>query len=198
MQSAEKERALVYKVLSLSFFHPTSEVGQVWNAINKLLGDSSEHKGSNTAPDWRELEFEYNRLFVGPEHVQCPPYESVYRSDRPDVELGLVMGPSVTDVKRMYGEAGLGMSKELKELPDHIAIELEFMSSLCLKEAESNDQREADLWRARQSEFWRSHLKPWAATFGEMTSLNALSQFYRLSGRLLQQFMEEEADYLGV
>jgi Nitrate reductase delta subunit len=62
------------------------------------------------------LEFEYNRLFVGPALLIAPPYESVYRT-----EDHLVMGETTLDVRRAYREANLRVRETFKEPEDHIA-----------------------------------------------------------------------------
>lgn len=179
-------RAVTYKLLSLAFYKPSSDTMSLWKAIDDQTDESVQ-----------ELEQEYNRLFVGPGHVHCPPYESVYRRDRPEVEMGLVMGPSVIDVKRRYSEAGLVVSKDFKDLPDHIAVELEFMYFLCTNEA--RDVKEAtEIWRERQSEFLVSHLLPWVSTFAEAVLINTTSPFYRAATNLLKEFLEDEIGHLRI
>ncbi len=75
-----------------------------------------------------ELVDEYERLFVGPGQVPCPPYESFWREDVPiDVRRSL-MGPCVADLHRCYRELGLVLSREVGELPDHIGVELEALA----------------------------------------------------------------------
>ena len=44
------------------------------------------------------------------------------------------MGPSTADVRHRYAEAGLVMPKNFTDLPDHIAVEMEFMHFLCAEE----------------------------------------------------------------
>lgn len=78
--------------------------------------------------DGRELPMEYERLFVGPAAIPCPPYEAVWRKDRPKHEQGTVMGPSTSDVVGIYRELGLQFRREQMELADHLAIELEALA----------------------------------------------------------------------
>ncbi len=75
--------------------------------------------------DVPELLDKYERLFVGPGQVPCPPYESFWREDVPVDIRRTLMGPCTADLKRTYLELGLQVSPRLGELPDHIAIELE-------------------------------------------------------------------------
>jgi len=190
----------MYRMLSLVFYHPTSEAQNLWSSLGRLAEEYAFSLVCEelTKQDAQELEYEYNKLFVGPEHVLCPPYESVYRSDRSEIELGLVMGPSTNDAKKRYREAGLEIAKDFKELPDHIAIELEFMYFLCANEAKSKDFEEASLWRKRQREFIASHIKPWYSNFSRMLELNAISSFYKAVAKLMKEFLSEEIEYLVV
>ncbi len=140
-----------------------------------------------------ELRLEYNRLFVGPGALACPPYESVYRRDRPESERGMLMGPSVIDVKHRYNEAGLQISKNFSDLPDHVAVELEFMCFLCAKEAEAAALgADKAIWRNRQAEFWKFHLNTWIGEFSDRLLKNAKSPFYKALGMFLKDWFEEE------
>jgi len=71
---------------------------------------------------------EYERLFVGPGQVPCPPYESFWREDVPVDIRRTLMGPCTADLKRLYLELGLEMSPQCGELPDHVAVELEALA----------------------------------------------------------------------
>ena len=55
-----------------------------------------------------------------------------------DVEPGipalLMVSPAAEAVLESYRHAGLSLTKDLNEPPDHIATELEFMYYLCQKE----------------------------------------------------------------
>ena len=193
-------RVLKYKALSLCFFPPTQESKSLLNVLDVFL-DSDESlnqdtKSTETPFDLAKLEYEYNRLFVGPGRLKCPPYESVHRKDRPEFELGLVLGPSTNDVKKQYQESGLDISKSFRDLPDHIAVELEFMYYLCLNETKATDNYEADVWRERQRRFVHSHLSTWADTFANLVLPNTSSPLYRSGAKLLKEFIDEEVKFL--
>lgn len=71
---------------------------------------------------------EYERLFVGPGPVPCPPYESYWRED---VQIDLrrsLMGPCTAQLGDLYLRTGLQFSQDTGELPDHVAGELEAAS----------------------------------------------------------------------
>jgi putative dimethyl sulfoxide reductase chaperone len=187
-----RARAALYQVLSSAFYPPKGDMANVWDAMNR----AAEEGAGGSEPDLARLDLEYNRLFVGPGRLPCPPYESVHRSDRPEMELGTVLGPSTAEVKKAYTEAGLVIGPAFRDLPDHIAVELEFMHFLCIKELESKG--DGAKWHQMQKEFVRSHLKPWVGAFTAKTVANTRSPFYRLAATLLDEFVKDEAEYLDV
>ncbi|MGC8661938.1 MAG: TorD/DmsD family molecular chaperone [Nitrososphaeria archaeon] len=181
-------RAAIYGMFSNLFYRP--ERGME-NTIQAFLSIAGQERGEplDMPADTDRLEIEYNRLFVGPGHVPCPPYESVYRKDRPLMERGLVMGPSTIDVQKRYGEAGLQKSKDFKDLPDHIAVELEFMRYLCAKEADEGPGK----WRTMQVEFLNHHVKPWYLEFAECVKKHTTG-FYAVLADELAKFLKEEIE----
>ena len=52
--------------------------------------------------DVPEILDKYERLFVGPGQVPCPPYESFWRGDVPVDIRRTLMGPCTADLKRPY------------------------------------------------------------------------------------------------
>jgi TorA maturation chaperone TorD len=71
---------------------------------------------------------EYERLFIGPGPVPCPPYESYWRIDVSADIRNTLMGPCTADLNRLYGELGLQLAPSGGELPDHVAIEFEALA----------------------------------------------------------------------
>jgi TorA maturation chaperone TorD len=185
MNEASETRGAFYSLFSQLLHVPNSNVDamiQAFNGIPELGQVSVNHE---------TLEYEYNRLFVGPGHVPCPPYESVYRKDRPLMERGLVMGPSVADVKAMYLKGGLEISKNFRDLPDHMSVELEFMAYLC--STESSSEKLVDLER----EFFNKHIRVWYRDFLNCIIANTKSPFYLKLAHELEEFLNEESVRFG-
>ncbi|MGD0983037.1 MAG: molecular chaperone TorD family protein [Acidimicrobiales bacterium] len=112
---------------------------------------------------------EYERLFVGPGQVPCPPYESFWREDVPVDIRRTLMGPCTADLNRLYLELGLQVSSQSVELPDHIAIELEAMAyALSFEETEPI---------ARQ--ILEQHLAQWLPRLCRAVAHEAVESFYR-------------------
>jgi len=190
INSTTDGRSSIYHILSRSFTRPGDDYRELATALDQVLRflDIPSDMGKDEL-DRLKLEVEYNRLFVGPGRLRCPPYESVHRKDRNELETGLVMGPSTMEVKRIYSEVGWEVNRELKDLPDHIAVELEFMHLLCEKELGSSD---SGVWRKKEAEFVGAHLAPWAVGFADCVENTSTSPFYRSAARLLREFIRDE------
>lgn len=92
--------------------------------VDDVLGLASRWR----RPDDPTLADEYERLFVGPGRVPCPPYESLWRDDVPVRLQGTLLGPCVPDLENCYAALGLQVATTSGELADHIAVELEALS----------------------------------------------------------------------
>ena len=197
-------RSNLYAILALSFSKPKDDVEKLYAAIlgaNESLGlseDVASEGHDPGCPSISNLTKEYLRLFVGPGHVHCPPYESAHRKDRPKPERGLVMGPSTADVRRRYAAAGLGVSESFTDLPDHIAAEMEFMHFLCAEESKFRHQvndEEAKRHRIIERDFLNDHIEPWVAAFADCVLASTNSTFYKAAANLLKGFTKSEVDH---
>lgn len=127
---------------------------------------------------------EYARLFVGPQRVLAPPYGSVYLE-----EGRRVMGDSTLEALQAYREAGLRLDADFKELPDHVAVELEFVAFLAARAAAARaagDGPEADRRRAAREAFLDRHLRRWAPAFCARIAEGTEHPFYRALAECLQ------------
>ncbi len=207
-------RGAIYNLLARCFYAPTRELlddvtrGPSAPLLRKLLGtfqlgtlEEMFAPGGNGVGDennsdsqlLRSLKEEYVRLFEGPGHMQVAPYESVHRKDVPEIERGLVMGPSTVDARRRYAEAGLAIAKDFTDLPDHIAVELEFMYYLCAREAEAGGRGNDGEFMSAQKEFLRDHLLKWIPEFGTAVVNTSNVRFYRDLARLTLAYVASEA-----
>ena len=179
----------------MAFHRPTENTKEMLGAVFKALG-----VGKDIEESVEDLEVEYTRLFVGPDRVLCPPYESVYREDVSELERGLLMGPSTVEVAKWYNSMGLRLKEDFKDLPDHIAVELEFMHYLCREELRALDEGDAGRakrLRENQKRFFEKHLYMWVPMFVSRIFENTDSEFYKLAALLLKQFIEEEKEYFS-
>ena len=90
------------------------------------------------APDGEALGEEYRRLFTGPMPPYIVPVESVYKrwANSPDCQLpialekGYLMGDPALDMLRRYRDRGMEVPDAFSSMPDHLALELEYLAFL--------------------------------------------------------------------
>lgn len=120
----------------------------------------------------KQLVNEYNRLFLIKPKV--PPYETTYLK-----HLGKSEGMIGAELSGIYGSAGLVVSPELNELPDHIAVQLDFMSFLCEKEStalQEDNQQNLITAQQEQRSFLNNHLARWFPKFAKKVLEEANSE----------------------
>lgn len=196
--SAQRVWGECARLLAACFYPPQRELWRKENLPGSLAGllardcppaaESARRMAEALAGcDAESLSVEYARLFVGPRQVVAPPYGSVYLE-----EGRRVMGDSSLDALRMYREAGLRLHPDFKELPDHIAAELEFLSYLTATalaaEAAGRDEDATRLRDARE-DFLDRHLRQWASPFSARITEGTDHPFYRELADCLAAFV---------
>jgi TorA maturation chaperone TorD len=134
---------------------------------------------------------DYTRLFMGPVSAPARPYGSIWLG--PD---GLTMQESTMAVLALYEEGGFEIDEGFRELPDHVAAELEFLYLLLFRESrgQGNDAagEAGDPARLRKR-LMAEHLGRWAGPFTEAMRAHAQCAFYRELGDLTHRFVAMEA-----
>lgn len=156
-------------------------------ALDVWLQRRARHGRRSTV---RLLTHDYQRLFVGPYRLEAPPYESCYRGER------RVMGDATLRVRRHYEEEGLALRPDVRELPDHVALELLFVACLAGEEARlRRTTGGGDLARClhRQERFLREHLACWIGPFSDQVRRAARSSFYRALATVAAEFVTADA-----
>lgn len=143
------------------------------------------------------LEEAYVRCFGHTVSKDCPPYEAEYGQAHIFQQT-----QALADIAGFYRAFGLELAPSLKDRLDHIAVELEFMQFLCLKEAYALANRHSEdqlaLCREAQRKFLREHLGGWAVEFGRRLEQNSTGSVYRDMGRLLAEFLALDMGLLGL
>jgi len=106
--------------------------------------------------DWEEVEFAYNRLFVGPGSVAAPPYASIYLESEP-----FVMGETTRKVRSLYQMIGCVSPWAGQAPEDHLALELD----ACLRMRAGMQQKGCHGMEALYSYFLNEHLLRWVPRF---------------------------------
>ena len=159
------------------------------------LAALAHNLGENYAAEGHDaLLLDYTRLFLGPNRIVAKPYGSVW------LEGGnTVMGESTMAVLKLYEEGGFDMSAEFHEVPDHIAVELEFLYLLYYRENEAQRNGEAATLRAMAAlrrRFLDDHLGRWVAPFTSAVMAGAQSSYYRQLAELTVRFVDLETGKL--
>lgn len=205
-------KTILYQFLALALYEPAENLFEVLanNNPEKLTAAAKEFLGpegqqlmdsvlaslrgneENREDLLLDLKVEYNRLFVGPMSPLCPPYASFYDENLPKEGFGTLMGPASEAMANALREEGLELTLDYAELPDHMAIELEFMYYL-LSKANAGDQ-DAELYRQKANTFLKEHLSQWLPEFGVKVSQEARHPFYRGIGLLLESTINADVE----
>lgn len=144
----------------------------------------------------KSLLVDYTRLFLGPTGALARPYGSVWL-DGPDT----VMGDSTVAVMEIYEAGGFDIADDFREVPDHIAAELEFLYLLIYRENDAhrkNDPAALLCTATLRKRFLNEHLGRWVEPFATAVSAGAQSAFYRDLSKLTDRFVGMEADEIAI
>jgi putative dimethyl sulfoxide reductase chaperone len=195
--------ANVFRLLSACFYQPDREMFLEEGVCDQLLvalhtafpqavALASEMSASMEASSQDELLVEYSRLFLGPVETPAYLYGSIY------LDAGkTVMGDSTMKVKRLYGENQLALDGSLYELPDHIAIELEFLYLLNFQEAQAlaaDDNLALGRAVAARRKFLDEHLGRWISPFAAKVREHAPEGFYNQLARLTEECVQSHRE----
>jgi TorA maturation chaperone TorD len=146
----------------------------------------------------RHLRQQFMGLFKVPGGQYVAPYESVFRDTRDMARQpvnGLLMGQAALDVQKWYRLAALDIAPDFKDLPDHIALELNYLATLCAKEQEFADAGdEAKLTRAQEMErdFLAAHVVTWVGALGDKIKEKTPELYFRALAQMLVEFTTQD------
>jgi putative dimethyl sulfoxide reductase chaperone len=187
-----KQRSEVYQCLSIGYYPPDADfqkslasgsyIERLYNATQWLGEDqclfetSLQMMRTFQALELARLDVAYNQLFVkGLERVS--PRESTYRW-RDITHLGSHQAEVRSILAGQYNQFGLS---PLVGMEDHLAVELEFLSYLCLQEGLAWEEKSSTIareHRRREKLFLDDHLGRWLPEFCRRISELAGPSFY--------------------
>lgn len=205
-------REATYRLLSQMFLYPDEErVAAIAAAANELWQERAALARFAFFGRWshllcflkdlgqrrlEDIQSRYISIFVvNPAGVPCPPYESVYREP-----AGRPTGWLLAQVEREYATAGLGPKAEKRELPDHVAVETEYLGVLCGREAEAWEEKNRAAGTEavrRQNAFLDRHLALWFPDFAGQVVAADISGVYATVSEAAQAFISHDGDLLG-
>jgi TorA maturation chaperone TorD len=156
------------------------------------LGEMARRLGDAfAAQDLQTLLVDYARLFLGPMQALAKPYGSAWL--KPPAQTEDNPPPAVLE---LYDEGGFGMDAEFMELPDHVAVELEFLYLLIFNKNlayKAGNLEKASANEALQTRFLGEHLGAWIEPFTAAVAANAHTAFYRELAELTRRFVQLQA-----
>lgn len=168
-------------VLLRDFFHSSDEttMRQAATALFELHQERLAQDNLLSSPDWNEIEYDFNRLFVGPMALQAAPYSSVYL----DADA-LLMGKSTLKVRELSQSMGLFANPDNPVPDDHVSYEIE-LSILLVKNVQDDVYREALDW------FISEHMNLWIPLFAEKMATQAKTLPMKSIAALLIYWFDE-------
>jgi putative dimethyl sulfoxide reductase chaperone len=144
----------------------------------------------------QELQKDYNQLFIGPNSLPAPPWESVYRS--PD---RLMFEKYTLEVRQQYARLGLDIPKKMNEPDDHFGLEMYFIVHACglgIAALEQGIEEQLNFIVSAMQDFFTKHLTQWTPAFLTDVVNNATTDYYRGAAYLASGCLTETALTLGV
>lgn len=195
----EIARGWAYKLLADCYQRPDDETVEKITALTDVLKTICAIGASYTASlatglqknfALDHIKVDYARLFLGPFTMPAAPYGSVYLDGKRQL-----MGDSTLDVLGRYRRAGLKIASDFSDPPDHIAVELEFMSYLIFKAIESSGNSDTakmvDFFET-QKYFLEDHLGAWIFEFVDAVVKNAQTAFYLNLAKATAAFLKSD------
>ena len=148
----------------------------------KVIKEIDENQNNN---DYRALILnDYQRLFVGPDEILAPLWESVYKT-----KDKLLFGEIELEVRRFYNSVELDVKDS--EPADYLPFQLSFMSRLCNID-ENNNVKDINKSLVKQSDFLKEHLLSWTYSWVEDVSKNAKILFWSGFAQITRGWLEND------
>lgn len=176
-----------FRFLSASYCEPTpifreERLFESISGVAEFLGPEAKASADRLSKAFdgttdQDLLVDYTRLFVGPARPLAPPYESVWVSPSEN----LSQEPTLA-VLELYQQGGFCIDDGINDLPDHIAVELEFVYRMLFESnhaEQQGDHEKAAITRALHDQFLAQHLNRWVDPFLQTVADHASTSFYQ-------------------
>ncbi|MBP6338933.1 MAG: molecular chaperone TorD family protein [Vitreoscilla sp.] len=142
------------------------------------------------AQDLQTLLVDYTRLFLGPGQPLASPYGSSWLPRPADADADVDPHGGLL---ALYREGGFDLDPGFADLPDHVAVELEFLYLLHfnLNQARATGETTGlGELQALKGRFMVEHLGQWGQPFAAAVQASASTAFYRELGQFTAQFLK--------
>lgn len=159
--------------------------------IDPELGDHAQRLGAAfAAADLQDLLVDYTRLFLGAPQALAKPYASVWLSNEPEL-----MQDSAIELQKLYAQGGFEIDEDFRDLPDHVAVELEFLYLLNFQFNQAQaagDDAAVQAVSVLRTAFVVGHLGRWLGGFILAVHEHAQTDFYRELAEFTELFVRLE------
>lgn len=193
-------RAVVWRLLALGFAPPGAELRTALNDETQrlaLTGALAELGLSfRRGPDEGDLEARFTELFGHTVRAAVCAYETEYGGGQV-----FQQAQEMADLRGWYAAFGLERRPEVRERPDHVAVECEFAGFLCRKEAyvlASEDRGQSELIHEAYRRFLRDHLARFGMALAARLEGADRDGFYGRLAWLCREFLVVECRRLDV
>lgn len=144
---------------------------------------------------FNNLHWDYTRMFIGPNKLPAPPWESAYLN-----EERLLFQQQTMEVRKAYIKYSFISQNYGCEPDDHIGLELDFMSKLSGNLIESfeksNEEKFIELLKDQES-FLNNHLLRWCDRFTEDIVNNSDTGFYKGFAKVLKGYLNLDYELMN-
>ncbi len=189
-------RADVYRLLSACYYQPEAVfldedvfgqlASSMADAIPSLVSEINALEEYFRAAGVDALLLDYSQLFLGPFVIPAKPYGSAYLDG-----IKVVMGDSTMRVRALYREGGFEVDADFLELPDHVAVELEFLYLLCWRIAHAEADERSRLVGVKDR-FLDEHLGRWIGPLAADIVAHAKTDYYRRLAQVTDRVVSQE------
>lgn len=164
--------------------------GEVLEKVPAFLRELREDLKNPDFPE--QVKREYRVLFVGPEEMPAPPWESVYTG-----EEGALFQETTLEVRQAYRTFGMQAEAYQRVPDDSLALELAFMSGLAERALDAfrrEDREEAQRCLNGSLDFLKKHLLRWVPLFLERMAESPTDFLYPQLCLILDSFLKKDAE----
>jgi TorA maturation chaperone TorD len=165
-------------------------------SIRSLVEACDRFRGCSELEVLTTLRAEHARLFGHSVRGSCPPYELEY--GRSEI---IQQTAELADLSGFYKAFGLDLRESAFERGDHIAVECEFLSVLCAKQAWGLRQGQVEMAETcldAQRLFLRDHLARWSPAFAHRVVMADGDGFYGRVASLTLTLIEQDCREFGI
>lgn len=139
-----------------------------------------------------ELAADFAQSFLGDNRTSALPYASVYLSDG-----GLLFQKPHDEMLELLRSQGLAVTDQFKEPADHLAIMLDFLGNMALRQLNTQTESERKALYQEQLSFIENRLLTWVPEFNQRCQGITGSGFYPAVAGLLCNYLDAERKYLS-